>query len=608
MSRRIKDRSQTGLIQGSHDFMESQDIVIVGGGIAGLATALALHRAGLKSIVLEQADSLRVTGSCLNLWDNGWRALHVLGVADALREKHTELQRIETFSVSLGLKKALRLKGDDERDHEVRSVKRKELLKALAAELPPQTIRFGSKISAIRKRANPPETLVELADTTQISTKVLIGCDGVHSVVAEWLGLGTLNLAGRSTFLGLANIPEGHQFEPKVLQIWGNGMRAGFAPCNEKEVFWFVTRKSLPEDAEISHDPERMRQEALDELVDFPQKTILDLVKKTQAGTLSLAVLKYRFLWPFMAKRAWNGTVTVAGDAMHPMTPDMGQGGGMALEDAVVLGRCLGEAMIKGQNGTSDDEVDQCIRIEMALKKYVEERKWRVFGFTVGSYISGILQGNLGKAGAGGWIFIPKEGMIILYAQGYQCEMNNSAEYEGLLNGLRLARDRGIRSLVVHHIPRGSNSVVDMMTNLGACLDSHALISITLSTVEMWDRKRVRSKLTRWLATEGSPVSFWSSKVEMDHPGIPEAKEMAKATEEIIQGLREAVQTLQKGIRLLKDVVQGIFTTSLHIMHDMAHLRCRLGHCTNRVTKEPTCASSIPAGKQKSEDATSDFS
>eukprot|EP01018_Ginkgo_biloba_P016107 Gb_35654 [translate_table: standard] len=109
----------------------------------------------------------------------------------------------------------------------------------------------------------------------------------------------------------------------------------------------------------------------------------------------------------------------------------------------------------------------------------------------------------------------------------------------------------------------------------------------------------------------------------MDRPGMPEgrkeskdakisqlakweayllAKEMAKATEENIQGLKVTVQALHKDLRLLKDAVQGISTASLHIMHDMAHLHCRLGHCTNRMAKEPTYAKNSLVGNQNREE------
>eukprot|EP01018_Ginkgo_biloba_P003948 Gb_13976 [translate_table: standard] len=69
-----------------------------------------------------------------------------------------------------------------------------------------------------------------------------------------------------------------------------------------------------------------------------------------------------------------------------------------------------------------------------------------------------------------------------------------------------------------------------------------------------------------------------------------------------------SLATGEKDIRLFKDTVQGISIASLHIMHDMAYLHYRLGHYTNRMVKEPTCASSSLAGKKKSEDAAGELS
>jgi 2-polyprenyl-6-methoxyphenol hydroxylase-like FAD-dependent oxidoreductase len=64
--------------------MEELDIVIVGGGIAGLATSLALHRKGIKSVVLERSESVRSEGAAFGIQTNGWLALQQLGVADKL--------------------------------------------------------------------------------------------------------------------------------------------------------------------------------------------------------------------------------------------------------------------------------------------------------------------------------------------------------------------------------------------------------------------------------------------------------------------------------------------------------------------------------------------
>ncbi|OVA15772.1 FAD binding domain [Macleaya cordata] len=69
-----------------------EDIVIVGAGIAGLATSLGLHRMGLRSLVLESSDSLRVTGFAFTTWTNAWKALDALGIGDSLRQQHDLLQ------------------------------------------------------------------------------------------------------------------------------------------------------------------------------------------------------------------------------------------------------------------------------------------------------------------------------------------------------------------------------------------------------------------------------------------------------------------------------------------------------------------------------------
>ena len=71
---------------------ETKDVVIVGGGIAGLATALSLRRLGVGATVLEQGPSLRAGGTSLTLFKNGWRVLDSIGVADELRAKYLRIQ------------------------------------------------------------------------------------------------------------------------------------------------------------------------------------------------------------------------------------------------------------------------------------------------------------------------------------------------------------------------------------------------------------------------------------------------------------------------------------------------------------------------------------
>ncbi|GKC65496.1 putative FAD/NAD(P)-binding domain protein [Tanacetum coccineum] len=83
--------------------MENDEVLIIGAGICGLATALALHRKGIKSLVFEKSDSLRnITGAAIGIWQNGWRALDQLGVANTLRGTAAVIKRDRMVSLNGG--------------------------------------------------------------------------------------------------------------------------------------------------------------------------------------------------------------------------------------------------------------------------------------------------------------------------------------------------------------------------------------------------------------------------------------------------------------------------------------------------------------------------
>lgn len=70
----------------------AEDIVILGAGLAGLATALGLHKKGVKTLVLESSPVLRASGFAFTTWENAFRALDALGVGDKIRKLHLQAQ------------------------------------------------------------------------------------------------------------------------------------------------------------------------------------------------------------------------------------------------------------------------------------------------------------------------------------------------------------------------------------------------------------------------------------------------------------------------------------------------------------------------------------
>ncbi|PKU70322.1 monooxygenase 2 [Dendrobium catenatum] len=365
--------------------MAVEEIVIVGGGIAGVATALALRRVGKKSLVLERWRELRETGSALTLSHNAWCALDALGVGHKLKPHYRLLRTGTVTNLATGATQTQSFPNEDDDGREEmgsRSVHRTALLEAMAEELPPDSIRFCSKLVSIRTEALPDSSTImvlHLDDGAIIKAKAVIGCDGVHSVVAQWLGLASPRDSGRSAVRGLAVYPEGHNFRPGLQQFLLNEVRAGFVPINDKDVYWFVTHPTTPKVSEMGRDPELIRRATLEHLiVDLPAEFKV-FAQQSEPSSLSWNQFLYRLPWDVLFGQLQRGCVTVAGDAFHPTTPDLGQGACVALEDTVVLARCLAHA-----NSPKD--------MEQGMARYAAERRWRATWLIIASYISGFVQ------------------------------------------------------------------------------------------------------------------------------------------------------------------------------------------------------------------------
>ncbi|XP_015628962.1 monooxygenase 2 isoform X2 [Oryza sativa Japonica Group] len=382
-------------------------VVIVGAGIAGLAVALGLHRKGVKCTVLESSPELRASGFAIATWRNALQALDALGVGDKIRKCHLHLQerlysleanfhlhildlnfshhRLHVFSSFTGeMAHATSLNEQGKRGpNEMLCVRRDWLLRALEEELPEGTIRYSSKIVEIEEDGDAK--ILHLADGAILRAKVVIGCDGVNSVVAKWLGLAKPSYSGRLATRGLACYPGGHGFDPKFKMFFGHGFRLGVIPCNDTDVYWFFTWSPSEHDDDALAKNKKFVLTKLNS-AEIPAE-VLEIIERSEAKDVLTAPLRFRPPLSLLLASISKGNVCVAGDALHPMTPDLGQGGCAALEDGVVLARCLGDAILGGGGGGAESE-----RIEAGLREYARIRRWRSAELIGTAYAVGFMQ------------------------------------------------------------------------------------------------------------------------------------------------------------------------------------------------------------------------
>ncbi len=311
-------------------------IAIIGAGLGGIATAIALLKQGFEVQVYERAQSLRPVGAGLTLFPNGLNSLAAIhpAIVPALKQagSHTQSIHLKNSAGELLLTQPTQL--EQQFGQPILNIHWSRLQEILAQFLPSDRIHLAHTCTGFEQ--SDQGVVVHFAQRQPIQTEVLIGADGLHSSIRQTLtGDGPPRYAGRLSWRSVVPFPtELLPPDTATLITAPNGKNCLLTDAGEGFLFWSATAL-LPEMAPIPSAP-NAKLRVLEFFGDWPEPlpTIL------QATPLELIV--ERKICDRPPLKSWSqGSVTLLGDAAHPVVPSMGQGANMAFEDAWELAACL---------------------------------------------------------------------------------------------------------------------------------------------------------------------------------------------------------------------------------------------------------------------------
>jgi len=320
--------------------MFKRRIAVVGGGMGGLTIGIALQQAGYECIIFEQAPALAKIGAGINVAPNSTRIFRKLG--------------LEKEMLAAGIQPRLKFSRDWATGERLFTVPVPELRERYQAPLiafhrgalqevlfnalRPGSLVCGKHLQALSQKDDG--VTLAFADGTVAQADLVVGADGMHSKVrAALFGAAAPDYYGAVAYRSLIPTGDLGAYLPDDNTKW-------WAP--DRYVLTYYTTEARDELNLVTGSPQRWQGTSF-----APQSAASEELLEQFQGfhpevQTVLKAARNITKWPMLERdpfKPWHrGSVVLLGDACHPTTPHMGQGAGMAIEDAIVLSRCIQEA------------------------------------------------------------------------------------------------------------------------------------------------------------------------------------------------------------------------------------------------------------------------
>ncbi len=312
---------------------DKKKVIINGGGICGLTTAIALQNSGFEIEIYEAAKEFKAIGAGLVLSANAIKALKAIGIISPIIKAGNNLSKFyikNEKGAILSEAQSILIEISDELSIHTLTIHRAELHQILLEQLNSNVKLFANK-KAIRFNNKDEKVIVEFEDKTSTSGDYLLACDGIHSNIRKQLiPSSKIRYAGYTCWRGVLN----HQFEgfdtTIATETWGKEGRFGIVPLSNNRIYWFACINSKKANNEYFKNFTIQQLQNNFQHYHFPIAESLTITAQENIHWDDISDLKPLKQFAF-------GNILLMGDAGHATTPNMGQGACQAIEDAAVL-------------------------------------------------------------------------------------------------------------------------------------------------------------------------------------------------------------------------------------------------------------------------------
>ncbi|HEY3711703.1 MAG TPA: FAD-dependent monooxygenase [Amycolatopsis sp.] len=308
--------------------------VVAGGGIVGLTTGLALRQAGFDVLVCEQEPEVGGVGASLGLWENALAVFDRLGVGSGIRAAgHPSAVRYQDPTGQI-----LDEYYADLTDVEYLMITRRRLNQLLAEAVGQDHVRTSARVTGYEDRADAVTVRFEDGSTTE--TDLLVGADGVYSKVREQLSPGSAaqEYPGHLAWRGI--VPESAipEIANERFVVGRERTRGGVLRSGGGMAFWVLAQLGAQSSSASG------KEEALALVPHLHEGDWAFQLREAIEATPEDKVVRNRVMAVPLQNRWVDGSVALAGDAAHALSPHITSGASLGIEDAVVLADHLGQS------------------------------------------------------------------------------------------------------------------------------------------------------------------------------------------------------------------------------------------------------------------------